>query len=458
MDFPIFHLDGMGNRMLIAIVAITHVLINHPLAVGAYPIIALLEWKGRRSGDQRWDTLAYRIVFVAFIITTTVGALSGVGIWLYTSLVSPFAIGSLLRVFFWGWFAEWLVFITEVILIMAYYLSWKKLAHGGAKGWHLGIGAALSAFSWITMALIVAILAFMMDGGQWTQNGSFWSAFFNPLYLPQLAFRTGYAMVTGGLFAWFAIACFTRDDADMRAQATRFVARWMLVWLPLCALAGLWYWHKVPVAMQGHSAVALLTQKFSQWQEGFLILLAATLTLMLALVVWGALKPSSMPRYVLLLPFVLAIALLGHFERVREFIRKPFVIANYMYSNGVRVEELPVYQRDGMLPYAAYSRVRHVSEANLVDAGREVFLIACTRCHTLNGVNGVIDKFGSMYGRDKEWDTETITAFIRVMHNTRAFMPPFPGSAEEAAALASYMKSMQSAPGKLPGAQSIGVP
>jgi mono/diheme cytochrome c family protein len=458
MDFPIFHLDGIGNRLLIAIIAITHVLINHPLAVGAYPIITLLEWKGRLSGDGRWDTLAHRIVFVAFVITTTVGALSGVGIWLYTSLVSPFAIGSLLRVFFWGWFAEWLVFITEVVLILAYYLTWKKWIQGRLKSMHIALGATLSLFSWITMALIVAILAFMMDGGEWGKNGSFWSAFFNPLYLPQLAFRTCYAMVTGGLFAWFAIACFTRSDVDLRVQATRFVARWMLAWLPLAALAGLWYWSRVPAVMQGHTAVALLTQKFSQWQSGFLTLLAATLGLILILVLWGAAKPKAMPRLLLIPPFILAVALLGHFERVREFIRKPFVIADYMYSNGVRVDELPVFQRDGILPYAAYSRIRNAAGADPVEAGREVFLLTCSRCHTVTGVNSAVDKFGVLYGRDKAWDSDAIESFLRVMHNTRAFMPPFPGNADEAKALATFLKSMQFAPVPLQGAQTIGVP
>ena len=39
MDFPIFHLDFMGNRMLIAVIAILHVIINHALAVGFVPLV-----------------------------------------------------------------------------------------------------------------------------------------------------------------------------------------------------------------------------------------------------------------------------------------------------------------------------------------------------------------------------------------------------------------------------------
>lgn len=102
MDFPIFHIDFIGNRMLIAVDAILHVIINHALAVGALPIIVLLELIGIRSKDLRWDNLAYRLLKIIFIITTTVGALTGVGIWFSASLINPAAIGSLIRVFFWA--------------------------------------------------------------------------------------------------------------------------------------------------------------------------------------------------------------------------------------------------------------------------------------------------------------------------------------------------------------------
>ena len=63
---------------------------------------------------------------VAFIITTTIGAMTGVGIWFSASLISPSSIGSLIRVFYWAWFTEWIVFVTEVVLIMIYFLTWKN--------------------------------------------------------------------------------------------------------------------------------------------------------------------------------------------------------------------------------------------------------------------------------------------------------------------------------------------
>lgn len=442
MDFPIFHLEFLGNRMLVAITAITHVLINHPLAVGAYPLILLMEWLGHRRGEPAWDDLARRLVFIAFVITTTLGALTGVGIWLTTSLVAPFAIGSLLRVFFWAWFTEWLVFISEVILIMAYYLTWKRYAAPRLKHRHLWIGAALSAFSWITMALIVAILGFMMNPGDWHGDRDFFSAFLNPIYVPQLAFRTAYAMATAGLFAWFCIFFITKRDEEIRPRAIKLVAGWTLAWLPPCLAAGFWYWQRVPQAMQDNTNVALLTQAFSQWQGNFVALMLGTVAVIAVCCLFALNNPRLLPRAALVVPFILAIWLLGHFERVREFIRKPYVIGGYMYANGVRVDELPVFQRDGILPYATYSKIKQVTPANQVEAGRELFMLTCSRCHTTNGMNGVVAKLGTMYGRDP-WDAEALTGFIQGMHLTRTYMPPFPGNDDEAGALAAYLKSLQ---------------
>lgn len=442
MDFPIFHLDWLGNRMLIAITAIIHVLINHPLAVGAYPLITLLEYVGYRRGDKAWDDLAHRVVFIVFILTTTLGALTGVGIWLTTSLVAPFAIGSLLRVFFWGWFTEWLVFISEVVLIMAYYLSWRRFATPRLKRLHLCLGLTLGAFSWLTMALIVAILGFMMSAGAWTQDHHFFTAFFNPLYLPQLAFRTTYAMMTAGLFVWLCLFFVTRPTDDIRPRAVRLVAGWTLAWLPCCLAASLWYWHTVPASMKANADVALLTQAFSQWHATFLKIIAGTVGVIALVAAFGLWRPRRLPRSALILPFFLAIWLLGHFERVREFIRKPYVIAGYMYSNGVRVDELPIFQRDGILPYATYTTVHKVTAANQLEAGHEVFMLACTRCHTLRGENSVLAKLDHLYGHEP-WDADALAAFLKGMHLTRTYMPPFPGNDAEGAALVAYLKSQQ---------------
>ncbi|MBN1211492.1 MAG: c-type cytochrome [candidate division Zixibacteria bacterium] len=442
MDFPQFFLDFFGNRLLIAVIASIHVFINHPLAVGAYPLITLLEWWGRRTNNPAWDNLAYRITFVLFIVTTTVGALTGVGIWFTTALIAPFGIGSLLRVFFWAWFTEWLVFISEVVLIMIYYLTWKRWAEGALKKLHLGFGLFLSVFSWFTMVIIVAILGFMMDPGSWPVTKTFISAVANPLYLPQLAFRTTYAMMLAGLLAWFLIFFFTKKGSDFRHRAVHFAATWSLAWAVPFIPAALWYWKQAPETMLANINVALLTQRFMNWHETLAVIMLATVGVIILVTVIGITRPRLIPGVVLLIPFVLGIWLLGHFERAREFIRKPYVIADYIYSNGVRVEEMPVFQRDGILPYATFVKHHSITATNKIEAGKDVFLVTCSRCHTTSGINNIVSKFNNLYGPEP-WDETVLKAFISTMHVTRTFMPPFPGNDKEAEAMIAYFKELQ---------------
>ncbi len=454
MDFPLFHLDVFGNRLLFAWIAITHVLINHALAVGAMPLVTLLEWRGVRTGDARWDRLAHRLLTVFFIVTTTAGALTGVGIWFCASLVNPTAIGSLIHVFFWAWFTEWLVFVGEVGLILAYYLSW----HGwGArhKRAHVWLGLTLSAFSFATMAIVVAILGFQMDTGVWTVRPGFWTALFNPIYLPQLAFRTPFAMITAALVALMLGFWFLRDDRDFRARAVRLISLWALAWTPGWLLGALAYWRVLPKAAGSNIDIALTSLRWQQWTERMPWLIAGATAAIIVLAAWGAGKPARLPRAALLVPAVLALWLLGYFERVREFIRKPDVIAGYLYANGLRHADYPLLREEGLLRHATYTAARGITDDSRLIAGREMFRLACSRCHTTNGMNGVVAKLTNLYGPGP-WEQATIEAYLTGMQNTRPFMPPLPGTGAERSALAAWLISLRATPARLDGAQTAG--
>jgi len=453
MDFPVFHLDFLGNRMLVAVIAVLHVFINHSLAVGAMPLVTALEWWGQRARDERIDRLAYRILTVCFVVTTTVGALTGVGIWLSTSLVNPYAIGSLIRVFFWAWFVEWLVFVAEVVCIMAYYLTWSRMRDH--KHAHIAVGIVLSAFSWITMAIITAILGFMMDPGSWMTEESFLSGVFNPIYLPQLAFRTPVAMVAAGLLALLLTYFFTRTDPGLRRRAVRVLSIWSLAWLPVAAAGALWYRSAIPQWMIANVPTALGTLRFATWYDQLLAALAVMVAVVLVVALAGAVVPRLVPRAALLVPFVATLVLLGSFERVREFIRKPYVIGGYMYANGIRVDDYPLLREEGLLAHATYTDVRTVTDTNGVAAGRAVFRIACTRCHTAVGVNAVTDRLHDLYG-EGPWDRDTVKYYVLGMHTARPYMPPFPGTDTEAGALADFLIDLRRRPEPLVGAQVNG--
>ena len=457
MDFPIFHLDFFGNRLLIAAIASLHVVINHMLAVGAIPLVAFLEWRGLASGDERWDRLAYRLLFVCFVVTTSLGALTGVGIWFSTSLVNPHAIGSLIRVFFWAWFAEWLVFVTEVVLILIYTLSWHTDWARARKRAHLALGVALAVASWLTMAVIVAILGFQMDTGVWTVEPGFWTAVLNPLYLPQLAFRTPFALVTAALFALMLTGFFTRRDPEFRARAVRAISAWVLVFAVPWLVAAIGYWRAIPARMLDNLPVALTTLAHQDYLDPLRLLIGSSVGVVIVVALWGVGAPRRLPAAVLVVPAILAVWQLAYFERVREFIRKPDVIAAYMYSNALRPADYPLYAEDGLLAHAVYTPVRAVTAENRLVAGREMFRLACSRCHTTHGVNSVVAKLGAMYGW-QPWDPGTLDTYLRGMHNARPFMPPLPGTADERGALVDYLIALRHDPAGLDGAQTAGVP
>jgi len=442
MDFPIFHAEFFGGRSLIAAIAILHVWINHAFAVGMIPLVVGVEWWAHRHNRPDWDDLAYKILFVCFLVTTTVGALTGVGIWLSTALVNPYAIGSLLRVFYWAWFAEWIVFVTEVSLIMAYFLTWKRMT-GDRKPAHIRIGIVLGVMSWLTMAVIVAILGFMMNPGAWLEQGDLLSGVTNPIYLPQLLFRTPIAMAMAGALALALTGYFTKRGSALRAQAVRAFSGWMLFWLLPTLVGGIVYYQVIPQGMLSNMPVAFGTQA---WESRFGLLVQANLTavaLIAVFALWGLWRPLKANAAVWVVPLLLLIGVMAYFERAREFIRKPYAIGYYLYANGIRTSDVPYLLKTGVLANSSWTAHRQVTEPNKVKAGRDVFMVLCSRCHTLNGVNSIRDNLSRMYQGQTAWDSAAIETFLKNMHGARPYMPPFIGTEAERAALAAYLATLK---------------
>lgn len=464
MDFPLFHLDWLNDRFLIAMIAIIHVFINHGLAVGFIPYITWLEQKGVKmsaSGqitDPEWDHMVYQKMKVAFIITTTIGAMTGVGIWFAASLISPTSIGSLIRVFYFAWFVEWMVFVTEVVLILIYFLTWKT-ANGSlrSKIRHIRFGWFLSIFSWITMSIIVSILGFMMDPGNWNTHHSLINGFTNPIYLPQLFFRTPMAMVIGGIFGMLLTTIFTQRGTAIRNIALKSAAKWILAWSPLCLAAAYIYYNAMPEAMRANMSTAVGTIEFSQYYDLLSYIIPGAVSLLIVISIWALLRPRSVRFAFVLIPCLSAFGFLGIFERVREFIRKPYVIAGYMYSNLLREEDYPLYKRDGILKYATYTSTPRVTIENKLEAGRNVFMLSCSRCHTTHGINSIVDVFERMYGVGKPLDEASMEGYIPNMHLGRTYMPPFPGNEDELKALSAYIRHLQLSGETLGGAQVDGI-
>ncbi|MED3662838.1 cytochrome c, partial [Ureibacillus terrenus] len=217
---------------MIAIIAIAHVLISHGVAIGTSVLTVSLEYRAFKTNNQKLDGLAKNMAKWILIITTTIGAMTGVGIWFSTTVIQPDSIGSLLRIFFWAWVTEWVCFITEVILLLVYYYTWNRWQDPEKKRKHIYIGIALSIASWLTMAIITGVLAAKLTPGKWIETFSFWNAFFNPTYLPSLGFRMFLAILLAIVFAAFFIRLFVKE-LSVREEAFKVFGFWGAISLPM---------------------------------------------------------------------------------------------------------------------------------------------------------------------------------------------------------------------------------
>jgi mono/diheme cytochrome c family protein len=437
MDFPYYELPVVGNRALIAAVATLHVLVNHSAAIGGSLLVVLAERQGLRSGDPDWEHLARRLAFVFFLLTTTVGALSGVGIWFSAMISAPQGIAAMLRIFFWAWFVEWFVFLAEVGMVLAYFLSWDAFRD---RRRHLQLGWAYVGTSYLTLLIIVGILGAMLTPGAWVTDRSFWGAFFNPTYVPQVLVRTGLALGLAAalgltLAPWLA-------PPSTRAAFGRLCSRFLLAAAPLLAVGGSWYLAVLPAHVRAQLPTAAATLAFAQWAERAAAMHLVVWVGLLALGLWGVRRSRPWPLPLAVTAGLALTLSMGHFERVREFARKPFLIPGYMYANGLRVADAARFEREGILAHTRWQGVQAVAPGREREAGQALFRLQCATCHTLQGPNALVPKVAG-------WSPAQVDGFVKVQHQVHPFMPPFLGTDAERRALAEFLASEAAATPRL---------
>lgn len=428
MDFPVVEFPWLGNGTVIAIIAIIHVIVSHGVAIGATTLMVSMEYSGIKHQNEGLVSLARKFSKWVLIITTTVGAITGVGIWFSTTVIQPDSIGSLLRIFFWAWFAEWIVFITEVVLLLVYFYTWDKWT--GAKRYiHNRIGWALVFFGWLTAAIITGVLAAKLTPGKWTETLSFWNAFFNPTYLPSLAFRTFIAIVLAIALVSVFIKFFVKDR-DLQSDVFKLFGKINLVALPLLLLSGVWYLYKIPA-----EAYDLIVWSTGMSKKMFDWINIAGLLVFIIFGLWMILKSNKVPFILAIAVFFSSIGFIAEFEMVRESVRKPFIIYDYMYANGILEKDAELYNKEGYLTHSTFAKVKEVTDDNKYEAGEELYKGQCLACHTIDGWRDT----RAFANRLDGWTEETIDMYIGQLNEARPFMPPFVGTEEERQALAHFL-------------------
>jgi cytochrome bd-type quinol oxidase subunit 1 len=447
MHFPWWYVPGFTAPMLIAVIAVVHVLISH-YAVGGGLFLAVETTHAYRSGNR--DYLAYLKRHARFFVLLTVvmGAITGVGIWWTIGLASPLATQVLIRTFVFAWATEYVFFVVEIASAFIFYYYWGRLP---AKTqiiivWIYGLSA------WASLVIISPITAFMLDPGTWPQDQSFWSAILNAQSLPQIISRTGGALLLSSLYVYLHSAI-TIKDAKLHALIESRSTRPALLGAALITLGGL-LWH---VYLPSSAREALLAAPVLNVLMA--VLFAATAIVFL-LLFFG---PYRNPGLIRSPGFAACLMLFGitgfsTAEFIREAVRKPYILYNVVLGNQVlaSVDEAQRLKEHGYLEGGVWTKAfvqahyphalvdGHIDpqlllklpRADRVELGGLIFQYHCNDCHALGkGYSPVAPLLAG-------WTPEMIHSLVRDLDKTRFTMPPWSGTPEEAELLTVYLSSI----------------
>ena len=433
--YPIWEVPYLSAGILLAIIATFHILPSH-LSVGAMWINVMVETKAYRENRPELLEFIKKYTLLLLIFAYIFGSLSGVGIWYAATVANPRGISGLIHNYVWGWATEWVFFIIEVTGIFIYYYTLGKVD----RRTHLKIGWIFTITSWITMVIITGILSFMLSSGKWPETGGFFDGFFNQTYWPQLFLRT---TVMFGISAAYAVAVATRlTNEDARRFVTKTASLLGIAGLLLASGALFWYRKALP-----ENAGALLGMIVPQGLKTGLVLAWGA---MLAYFLFAWVRPMALR----LAPAIVAVLVLfggiWSAERTREMIRKPYVISSYMYSNqligsdirakGVKADIAGINEK-GILAVSPFvpAALRKINDGNRLEAGKMIALIECSGCHVLDeqGLRPLPRMVKRLNLTDAEVAGNVLTAL-----GGFPYMPPFAGTAEEKAALAAFLVSL----------------
>ena len=465
MNYPFWNIPYLGSGWVIGIIAIFHVMISQ-FAVGGGFYLPIAERKALHMTDPKmrfvWFEQLVRHSKFFLILTGVFGTVSGVGIWFAIGLTHPEATSTLIHNFVFGWAIEWVFFMVELSTAAVYYYTWNRID----EKLHLVVGWVYAGASLCTLIIINGILTFMLTPGDtWLavagtghEASKFWFAFFNPTYWPSLFLRVCVCTSLAGIWALITAS---RIDGDKHPALKTSLVKWSVRWLVPSFVAipflMIWYLWMVPESQRALLSLGIDTigaGTFSIITRIALIIIVTSATIVGVAYFLAYRSPKDFNLSHALAVLLLALMATGSGEYAREMLRKPYVIGRWMYSNGVRVNNLANLNEQGYLTKSEW--VWHEAgaggqeEVSSYSRGEAIFRGECGSCHTLRGYRSLNNLLA---GRDRA----NIGNFITMLHENqtyspyRRYMPPMVGSKQDIEDLANFLNAQVNP--AAPGAQ-----
>lgn len=433
MNYPVWDVPLLGSGLVVAIIAIIHILISH-LAIGGGAFLFVAElWSNRREDGARIRAWLHRYATYFLVYTTVFGAVTGVGIWFAIQLANPEATSLLIHQFVFAWAIEWVMFLGELTVLYLYYYGWKT----NSRGYQTFLAGAYFVIAWLSLFVINGILSFMLTPGGWTlQNTDMAAGFFNPGYLPSLLLRTVVMFLLGGLFG-LIVGSKLKDEDPLKEKVVLFSTKWVLPAAVLAPFLMWWCWTTLPehaVTLTRGGVTGLGGGTLEVITRHLLLAVVASAAIVLGTMV-AALRPKSVRTSGAVALFLIAqFGVLGA-EFFREMARKPYVIHGVLYSNGLWTKQAndPAHLA---APYAEHARWMPQDLDDQLHRGAWLFRLQCASCHTRDG-------YRALKERTAAWTPDFGQQWLTRM-DEGGVMPPFDGDAADREALATYLISLHS--------------
>ena len=430
MNYPVWNLPFAGAGMVVAVIAIFHVLVSHfAIGGGAFLFGAELWARKDPQGPAIREWLhKYATFFLVF--TTVMGAITGVAIWFSIQLAGPEATSLLIHQFVFVWAIEWVMFVAELTSLYFYYYCW----HRNSPGMQVFLAGTYLLTSWLSLVLINAILTFMLTPGDWTlANPDLLAAVFNPTYWPSLILRTVFMLLLGGLFG-FLIAAGIKDEA-FKTRVVVFCSKWVFPAAVILPFVTYWYWTNLPPEVTGlvTSGMTGLSGGKLEALNRFLVMSAGCSVLILIGTWLVLLKPAALGwGGALALILVAQMAIAGG-ESFREMARKPWLVYKVIYSNALWKSQADdaEWMKKSFLEKSKWQQGITPLSA---EHGEALFRLQCGACHTSDG-------YRSLKTRTVLHTEESLYNWFDTMAST-GVMPPFSGDSRDRAALTAWLLAL----------------
>lgn len=437
MHYIWWHVPVITSPMLIAMIAIVHVLVSH-YAVGGGILIALENQFALKNGDKEYRNYWKKHTQFFVLLTLVFGAITGVGIWWTIGLTSPLATGKLIHIFVFGWGIEWVCFIVEIIAAFILYYYWDKLPDRTiiAIGWIYAVSA------WLSLFFITGITGFMLntDGliGDWKVTQDFWHAFFNVQLIPQTFVRTGGALLLSSLYVYVHAAWTLKDNSELLHRVVKRMSIPLFVGNCLLIVGIVLWLLNLPQA-------SLMLLESASVLNIFVGILAGLAGILFLLILFGPiLNPKSLTFPFAVSLFIFGLTAFSLSEFVREAIRKPYIVDRIVLGNQIYAHQVESAREKGFLNSGVWTKMHRekfpekiVLQQDKIALGQTVFMYHCSNCHAAE--HGYSAAAPRMAGES----AKRIAEFVKRLNEPVYAMPPWSGNDEEADWLAAYLESIR---------------